>query len=102
MDVLFDYDRLETRAMKHKVPKFKIKQIFFELFKNQRIEWNEMTTLSKQLKDDLMLDFSVISLECVDIVESESTTKFAFKTDDCYTVEAVLMYHWQNIKYIKN
>ena len=101
MNVLFDQEKLEIRAKEHKIPQFKVKQIFFELFKNQHIEWDEMTTLSKQLKDELKSDFSVLSLKCMETVEAETTTKFAFQTDDGYPVEAILMYHWQDEKYIK-
>lgn len=102
MNVLFDQEKLEIRAKEHKIPQFKVKQIFFELFKNQRIEWDEMTTLSNQLKDELKSDFSVLSLKCMETVEAETTTKFAFQTEDGYTVEAIIMYHWQDEKYIKN
>ena len=102
MDVLFDDDKLEVRANEHKVQKFKVKQIFFELFKNQRIERDEMSTLSNQLKNQLKSDFSIISLKCLEIVDADTTTKFAFQTEDWYTVEAILMYHWQDEKYIKN
>lgn len=102
MDVLFDQEKLEIRAKERKIPQFKVKQIFFELFKNQRVEWEEMTTLSNQLKDELKVDFSPISLKCMETVEADTTTKFAFQTEDEYTVEAILMYHWQDEKYIKN
>ena len=102
MDVLFNQEKLELWAKERKIPQFKVKQIFFELFKNQRIEWEEMTTLSNQLKDELKVDFVPISLECLETVEADTTTKFAFKTEDWYTVEAILMYHWQDEKYIKN
>ena len=102
MNVLFDQEKLEIRAKEHKIPQFKVKQIFFELFKNQRIEWDEMTTLSNQLKDELKSEFSPISLKCMETVEAETTTKFAFQTEDGYTVEAIIMYHWQDEKYIKN
>ena len=66
MDVLFDQEKLEIRAKEHKIPHFKVKQIFFELFKNQRIEWDEMTTLSNQLKDELKADFPII-LKCSNV-----------------------------------
>ena len=102
MKVLFDQLELEKRAKDNKLPQFKVKQIFFELFKNQNIEWWEMTTLSNQLKDDLKLEFSPLSLNCIGTVESDTTTKFAFQTEDWYTVEAIIMYHWQDEKYIKN
>ena len=38
------------------IKSFKVKQIFYELFKNQRVERDEMTTLSNQLKDELKAD----------------------------------------------
>ena len=82
MTVLFDQDKLESWAKENKIPQFKVKQIFFELFKNQRIERDEMTTLSNQLKDELKVDFSPISLKCMETVEAETTTKFAFQTED--------------------
>ena len=41
-----------------------------------------MTTLSNQFKDELKMDFSPISLKCIETVESETTTKFAFLTED--------------------
>ena len=82
MSVLFDESKLNERAKERKIPQFKVKQIFFELFKNQRIEWDEMTTLSNQLKDELKLDFSPTSLKCMETVEAETTTKFAFQTED--------------------
>ena len=102
MTVLFDQENLENRTKEHKIPQFKVKQIFFELFKNQRVERDEMTTLSNQLKDELKLDFTPISLKCIETVEADTTTKFAFQTKDWYAVEAILMYHWQGEKYIKN
>ena len=82
MDVLFNQEKLEIRAKERKIPQFKVKQIFFELFKNQRIEWDEMSTLSNQLKDELKAEFSPISLKCMETVEAETTTKFAFQTED--------------------
>jgi 23S rRNA (adenine2503-C2)-methyltransferase len=41
-------------------------------------------------------------LKCMETVEAETTTKFAFQTEDWYTVEAIIMYHRQDEKYIKN
>jgi 23S rRNA (adenine2503-C2)-methyltransferase len=97
--VLFDTDQLQTRAQERKIAPFKVKQIFFELFKNQNIHREEMTTLSKDLKADLASTFRPLSLEIVDTVESESTTKFVFQTHDGHVVEAILMFHRQDEKY---
>lgn len=103
MNVIFDQEKIELRAKWHKIPPFKIKQIFYELFKNQHVEWDEMTTLSKQMKQDLQEEwFFPISLKCIDTVEADTTTKFAFQTQDWHAVETVIMYHRQDEKYIKN
>jgi len=98
---LFDTEQLQFRAKDRKLQPFKVKQIFFELFKNQHIHWEEMTTLSKDLKIELAETFVPLSLEIVDTIEAEETTKFAFKTYDGHVVEAILMFHWQDEKYHK-
>ena len=46
MVVLFDDEKLVEWGKKHNIPQFKVKQVFFEIFKNHRIDWEEMTTLS--------------------------------------------------------
>ena len=35
MDVLFNQEKLELWAKERKIPQFKVKQIFFELFKRK-------------------------------------------------------------------
>ncbi|MDR0861066.1 MAG: hypothetical protein LBO09_09185 [Candidatus Peribacteria bacterium] len=97
--VLFDHNQLSSRAKAHSLPAFKVKQIFFELFKNQHIHYEEMTTLSKDLKADLAEQFSPLSLTVTETVEADATTKFAFQTHDGHLVEAILMFHWQDEKY---
>ena len=98
---LFNEGKLNDWAKEHKLQPFKVKQIFFEMYKNQNIERDAMTTLSKDLKSELQKDFVPLSIELVETVEAEDTTKFAFKTKDWNLIEAILMYHWQNEKYVK-
>lgn len=97
--VLFDTENLQSRSKSHALPAFKVKQIFFELFKNQHIHYDEMTTLSKDLKADLAGQFSPLSLTLTETVEADATTKFAFQTHDGHLVEAILMFHRQDEKY---
>lgn len=97
--VLFDTSRVQARAAQHKLQPFKVKQIFFELFKNQNISYEEMTTLSKDLRAELEQDFAPLSIEMEEMIEASDTTKFAFKTHDGYIIEAILMYHRQDEKY---
>jgi len=88
-------------AKENKLQDFKVKQIFYELFKNQNIDLGDMTTLSKDLRKDLGEKFEVINLKIDKIFEDPvkdgvgaKTTKFSFKTEDRFVIEAVLMYHW--------
>ncbi|HRX64136.1 MAG TPA: radical SAM protein, partial [Candidatus Absconditabacterales bacterium] len=99
--VIFDQDRLMEFAKENKLQDFKVKQIFYELFKNQNIDLGDMTTLSKDLRKDLGEKFEVINLKIDKIFEDPvkdgvgaKTTKFSFKTEDRFVIEAVLMYHW--------
>ena len=98
---IFNEGKLTEWAKEHKLQPFKVKQIFFEMYKNQNIERDAMTTLSKDLKSELQKDFVPLAIELVETVEAEDTTKFAFKTKDWNLIEAILMYHWQNEKYVK-
>ena len=50
----------------------------------------------------LQSDFDLLAIELIDTVEATDTTKFAFKTRDGNLIEAILMYHRQNEKYIQN
>lgn len=96
---LFDSEQLWLWAKEHKLQPFRMKQIFFEIFKNQHIHWDEMTTLSKDLKIELAEKFSLLSLTLDETVEASDTAKFAFRTYDGHIVEAILMFHWQDEKY---
>ena len=79
---LFNEGKLNDWAKEHKLQPFKVKQIFFEMYKNQNIDRDAMTTLSKDLKSELQKDFVPLAIELVETVEAEDTTKFAFKTKD--------------------
>lgn len=93
MDVLFDDAVLSQYMKDKKIQPYRLKQVLQELYKNQNISWNEMTTLPKDLKSELSEQFEIINLSIEQIIESDDTTKFAFKTHDWYTIEAVLMFH---------
>ncbi len=52
-----------------------------------------MTTLSKDLRENLDKHFSVVTLKVDKILEDKTSTKIWFQTHDGYTVEAVILYH---------
>ena len=99
LPVIFDEDILLKYAKEHKIQPFRVKQIFYELLKNQNIDWDSMTTLSKDMRKELSNKFDILNLTVDKVLEDEQTTKFSFKTLDWYFIEAVLMYHWS--KHVK-
>lgn len=99
---ILDAGKLQEFAKEHKLPWFRLKQIYQEIFKNQNINFADMTTLSKDLRENLDKSFSVVTLKADKILEDTSTTKIWFQTHDGLMIEAVILYHRQNEKYVKN
>lgn len=100
--VLFDDQAIAAYAKEKKIQPFKIKQIFYETYKNQHIDFDDMTTLSKEMKYELRDRFIPISLEVDQIKEDKQTTKIWFKTHDGHLIESVIIYHRQPAKHVKN
>jgi len=97
--ILFDYKKLHEYCTKNKVQPFRKKQIVYEIFKNQNISFDEMTTLSKELRADLENEFQVFPLTVDSTKEDTQTTKFWFKTHDGHIIETVVIYHWKPEQY---
>lgn len=72
---ILDAGKLQEFTKEHKLQPFRVKQIYQEIFKNQNINFADMTTLSKDLREDLDKEFSVVTLEVDKVLEDESTTK---------------------------
>ncbi|HCY21490.1 TPA: hypothetical protein DIC40_06680 [Patescibacteria group bacterium] len=73
--VLFDDEAIANYAKEKKVQPFKVKQIFYEIYKNQNIDFDDMTTISKEMRAELAEHFVPISLEATAIKEDKQTTK---------------------------
>jgi len=100
--VLFDDDAISNYAKEKKIQPFKLKQIFYEIYKNQNIDFDDMTTISKDMRNELAEHFAPISLEVDQIKEDKQTTKIWFKTHDGHLIESVIIYHRQPTKHVKN
>jgi adenine C2-methylase RlmN of 23S rRNA A2503 and tRNA A37 len=72
---ILNEDIFQAYAKEHKLQPFRVKQVFFEIYKNQNIEFSEMTTLSKEMRQDLEEKFCVIPFSVTNILEAEDTTK---------------------------
>ena len=80
-------------------PAYRAKQIFEWLHSKLITDYDEMTNLSKKLREDLKETFPLITLEKVDSLHSENdeTVKFLFRLMDNRVIESVLMkYHYGN------
>jgi len=99
---ILDAWKLQVFSKEHKLQPFRIKQMYQEIFKNQNIDFADMTTLSKDLREDLDKEFSVVTLKVDKLLEDENTTKIWFQTHDGFMIEAVIIYHRQDEKYNKN
>jgi uncharacterized protein len=100
--VLFDDQALTHYAKERKIQPFKIKQIFYEMYKNQHIDFDDMTTLSKEMRAELAQDFVPISLNATAFKEDKQTTKIWFTTHDGHLIETVIIYHRQPSQHVKN
>lgn len=97
MHSIFDQDARESFRQEHKIQPFRLKQIKHEIFKNAVINFDEMTTLSKDLRQSLKEHFEIIPFTLDTVQESEDTTKFLFKLPDGNVIEAVIMFHYHEI-----
>lgn len=90
----FDPVALEAFRKEHKIEPYRIKQITDAIFKQSIIDFQEITTISKELRDLFDAYFEIISLTEIKRVEDDETSKFLFETHDGEVVESVLMYHF--------
>ncbi|PJA49016.1 MAG: 23S rRNA (adenine(2503)-C(2))-methyltransferase RlmN [candidate division SR1 bacterium CG_4_9_14_3_um_filter_40_9] len=86
-------NNLQTFAKEHKLQPFRVKQIIQEIYDNQNIRFEDMTTLSKDLRQQLDENFEILSIIPETILESEDNIKIGFKTHDNFTIEAVILFH---------
>jgi adenine C2-methylase RlmN of 23S rRNA A2503 and tRNA A37 len=72
---ILDGGKIQKFAQEHKLQSFRLKQIRQEIFKNQNTDFSDMTTLAKDLREDLDKEFSVVTLEVDQVLEDKNTTK---------------------------
>ncbi|WP_100330864.1 23S rRNA (adenine(2503)-C(2))-methyltransferase RlmN [Bacillus xiapuensis] len=73
---------------------FRAEQIFDWLYKKRAATFEEMTNLSKALRDKLAAHFTITTLKTlVQQESSDGTIKFLFELHDGYSIETVLMRH---------
>ncbi len=73
-------------------PKFRAKQVFQWLHDKRVKSFDEMTNLSKQLREKLSQETKISNLKIVDKLQSQKdgTTKYLFALDNDNVIESVL------------
>jgi len=74
-----------------KEPKFRIKQIQEALFQFPTGSWENATTLSKSVREELIKSVPWMSLTCKQVQEDGDTKKALLETQDGQEIESVLM-----------
>ncbi len=88
------FDEMKQWLLEHGQQSFRAKQIFEWLYDKRVNQFDEMTNLSKDLRQLLADHFIMTTLETVVKQESrDGTIKFLFQLQDGYTIETVLMRH---------
>jgi 23S rRNA (adenine2503-C2)-methyltransferase len=75
--------------------KFRTDQILDWIYNKHVFNFEEMTNISKEAREQLAENFTISSPEIVDIQKSkqDDTTKFLFKLNDGALVESVILYY---------
>ncbi|RXI98719.1 23S rRNA (adenine(2503)-C(2))-methyltransferase RlmN [Anaerobacillus alkaliphilus] len=88
------FETLEAWLKDNNEPKFRAGQIFDWLYKKRVASFEEMTNLSKDLRDKLANDFNLTTLKTIAKQQSkDGTIKFLFELHDGYSIETVVMRH---------
>lgn len=87
-------DELKEWLKEHNEKAFRAEQIFEWLYKQRVTSFEDMSNLSKNLRQLLEESFTITTLKTIiDQTSSDGTIKFLFELHDGYSIETVLMRH---------
>ncbi len=88
----FNYEQIQEYALMNGWKKFRGHQIFQWLYRKRIIDIDEMSDLSKEIREQLKTEFIISPLTLRDIqISADGTTKFLFALTDGALIESVLM-----------
>ena len=91
---IFDTTAVELFFKEHKIPPFRLKQLYHEIYKLSVIDFEEMVVLPKEVRWLLSEHFEIISLIPDQVLDSRESTKIGFQMTDGNIIESVVMYHY--------
>ena len=72
---------------------FRAAQVYEGLYKKRYTSFDEMTNISKELREKLKQDFSFYKIKLLIKQESKEVNKYLFELEDKNRIESVLMFH---------
>lgn len=87
------YNNLENYFLSINEKKYRATQLYDYLYKKRMYNVNNMTNLSKIIREKLLNDFDFSFIKIVNKQEDTDVKKYLFKLSDGNTIESVLMYH---------
>ena len=90
---ILDQQATQDFFKNNKIPPFRLKQIYKNIFTNSVIEFDDMTDLPLDLRELLKMNFDIIPFELDQMYENDDSCKFGFKLPDGKIIETVLMFH---------
>ncbi|MGQ8948752.1 23S rRNA (adenine(2503)-C(2))-methyltransferase RlmN [Bacillus altitudinis] len=90
----FELNEIKDWLKEHGEKPFRATQIFEWLYEKRVTSFDEMSNLSKELREKLKDQFAITTLKTViKQTSQDGTIKFLFELHDGYTIETVLMRH---------
>ncbi len=90
----FSYDQLVEMCLANGFKKYNANQIFSWLYRKRVTNFDEMSDISKKLRQFLKQNYSIGVLETLQLqVSKDSTRKYLFRLADGSSIEAVLMHY---------
>lgn len=87
----FTLEEFENYFLSIGETKFRAKQMFNAIYKNNLSSFEEVTTIKKDLRESLSKELTFDKLEVVEVLDSKDTTKYLFRLEDNNIIETVLM-----------
>lgn len=91
---ILDQVKLDQWMKENKIPTFRKKQIYTEIFANSVIDFADMTALPLDLRTKLSEEFQIIPFSVDSVHSNPDSDKIGFVLPNGSIIEAVIMYHY--------
>ena len=87
------FDDIKVFFKENNIPEFRFKQIESAVYKQNKVNFNDITMIPKDLREKLNQNFSLLPLKFIKKHKTEDSIKFLLETEDKHLIEVILMLH---------